>query len=184
MLIGCHVGLRAIELDDLYQLLEWRNKPSFRRFFREYRELSKEQQRKWFDEYVVGDRNTIMFSIVSLESEQLLGACGLCYINWVDRNADFSIYIGFQDLYIDSMYTDDAAKIMMQFAFEELGLHRLWAEIYSFDEKKKAMFERLGFSLEGQHRDTHWTEGKWWDSLYYSRLLTEYESERWRRSNE
>ncbi len=184
MLRGDYVGLRAIEKKDLTQLLEWRNDPSLRRYFREYRELSFEQQLVWFDEFTFNNRNTVMFSIIESERDQLLGACGLCYINWKDRNADFSIYIGFQDLYIDSLYADDAAKLVMQFAFEELGLHRLWAEIYSFDEKKGRMFERLGFSLEGQHRDTHWTEGKWCDSLYYSKLLTEYDSARWRRTDE
>ena len=176
MLIGCHVGLRAIELADLDRLLEWRNRPSFRKFFREYRELSKEQQRMWFEKYVISDSNTIMFSIVSLESEELLGACGLCYINWIDRNADFSIYIGYQELYVDSLFADDAARVMIKYAFQELGLHRLWAEVYNFDQKKARMFERLGFSLEGQHRETHWTEGKWCDSLYYSKLLTKYDT--------
>ena len=46
MLSGKHVGLRAIELADLPQLLEWRNKPEFRQYFREYRELNTEQQRR------------------------------------------------------------------------------------------------------------------------------------------
>ena len=37
MLKGKIVGLRAIEEDDLEVLLNWRNQPEYRRFFREYR---------------------------------------------------------------------------------------------------------------------------------------------------
>lgn len=173
MLKGQKVGLRAIESDDLKQLLHWRNKPNYRRFFREYRELNSSNQQGWFDNKVMNDRSTAMFSIVELATEKLIGACGLCYIDWVNRNADFSIYVGKDNLYIDSQYAIEAAKIMIKYGFEELNLHRLWSEIYDFDEKKKMMFSTLGFSLEGRHRQTHWTEGKWCDSLFYGLVITE-----------
>lgn len=167
MLKGKYVGLRAIEESDLAQLLLWRNQPNYRRFFREHRELSQTNQRNWFDSKVLNDKSTEMFSIVDINTGELLGACGLCYIDWINRNADFSIYIGKDDLYIDEKYAIDAAQVMMKYGFEELNLHRLWSEIYSFDEAKKVMFDRLGFKLEGVHKETHWTEGKWCDSLFY-----------------
>ena len=171
MLKGKYVGLRAIEESDLSQLLLWRNQPNYRRFFREYRELSQTNQRNWFDSKVLNDKSTEMFSIVDINTGELLGACGLCYIDWINRNADFSIYIGKDDLYIDERYAIEAAQIMMKYGFEELNLHRLWSEIYSFDEAKKVMFDRLGFKLEGVHKETHWTEGRWCDSLFYGYVM-------------
>lgn len=171
MLKGKYVGLRAIEESDLYQLLLWRNQPNYRRYFREYRELSQTNQRNWFDSKVLNDKSTEMFSIVDVNTGELLGACGLCYIDWINRNADFSIYIGKDDLYIDEKCAIEAAQIMMKYGFEELNLHRLWSEIYSFDEAKKVMFDRLGFKLEGVHKETHWTEGKWCDSLFYGYVM-------------
>lgn len=171
MLKGKYVGLRAIEESDLSQLLLWRNQPNYRRFFREYRELSQTNQRNWFDSKVLNDKSTEMFSIVDVNTGELLGACGLCYIDWINRNADFSIYIGKDDLYIDEKCAIEAAQIMMKYGFEELNLHRLWSEIYSFDEAKKVMFDRLGFKLEGVHKETHWTEGKWCDSLFYGYVM-------------
>ena len=171
MLKGKYVGLRAIEESDLSQLLLWRNQPNYRRFFREYRELSQTNQRNRFDSKVLNDKSTEMFSIVDINTGELLGACGLCYIDWINRNADFSIYIGKDDLYIDEKYAIEAAQIMMKYGFEELNLHRLWSEIYSFDEAKKVMFDRLGFKLEGVHKETHWTEGNWCDSLFYGYIL-------------
>ena len=141
MLKGKYVGLRAIEASDLEQLLLWRNQPNYRRYFREYRELNHANQMNWFDSKVLKDKSTEMFSIVDIDTGELLGACGLCYIDWVNRNADFSIYIGKNDVYIDDKYAMDAAKIMMKYGFEELNLHRLWSEIYSFDDAKKIMFD-------------------------------------------
>lgn len=172
MLYGEKVGLRAVERSDLGTLLQWRNQPEYRRFFREYRELNMEDQNRWFESKVMADEHTRMFSIERLEIGELIGVCGLCYINWLDRSADFSIYIGKDDLYIDKKYALDAARVMIEYGFNELNLHRLWAEIYGIDEKKKELFSALGFVHEATHKATHWTEGQWVDSWYY-RLLYE-----------
>ncbi len=170
MLKGTVTGLRAIEKYDLSQLLEWRNKPNFRLFFREYRELNSENQLKWFEKYILNDLNTRMFAIIELETMELIGACGLCYIDWINRNADFSIYIGKDDLYIDEIFAIDAAKVMEKYGFDELNLHRLWAEIYSIDEKKIKFFNQLQFKKEGHFNETHWTKGQWVDSIYFGKI--------------
>tara|TARA_R110002096_G_scaffold435927_1_gene664284 strand:- start:52840 stop:53358 length:519 start_codon:yes stop_codon:yes gene_type:complete len=172
MIKGQKTYLRAVEENDLKTLLEWRNKPHLRKYFREYRELSWDQQIWWYENIVLKDDKVRMFSVVD-DDDTLLGACGLCYINWVDRNADFSIYLGHNDIYIDDELAIDAAKTLIKYGFEELNLHRLWAEIYDFDEPKKEMFKTLGFELDGRHRETHWTDGKWCDSLFFSLLKQE-----------
>jgi len=170
MIKGDYIGLRAIEKKDLDKLLEWRNKAEFRLFFREYRELGTDNQLQWYEKLVLNDPNTRMFAIVELKTNELIGACGLCYIDWVNRNADFSIYIGKDDLYIDDVYAIDAAKEMEKYGFEELNLHRLWAEIYSIDEKKIKFFKELQFEKEGRFKETHWTQGCWVDSFFYGKL--------------
>lgn len=174
MLRGSVVGLRAIERADLGALLAWRNKPEFRRYFREFRELGSADQERWYENIVLKDPSVRMFSIVELTNGRLLGACGLCYINWVDRNADLSIYIGADDLYIDETFAPDAASTLLRYGFDELGLHRVWAEIYSIDQKKQKFFTGLGFALDGRHRETHWTEGGWVDSLFYGLLSSSF----------
>jgi RimJ/RimL family protein N-acetyltransferase len=175
MLSGKFVGLRAIEKKDLEQLLEWRNKPQLRRFYREYRELGIDHQMQWFQTKVINDNSTLMFAIVSLENGELLGACGLCYINWLNRNADLSLYIGKDDLYVDDKYAFDAAKVLINYGFEELNLHRIYAEIYDIDFPKQEFFTKIGMVYEQKQRETHWTEGKWVNSLYYSILQHEWE---------
>ena len=172
MISGQKTYLRAIERDDLSDLLRWRNNPDLRKFFREYRELSSEQQLSWYENTVLKDDWVRMFSILNYD-KKLIGACGLCYINWVDRSADFSIYIGHNNIYIDEDIAIDVSKTLISYAFEELNLHRVWAEIYDFDAKKVKMFDILGFELEGRHKETHWSEGQWHDSLFYGLLNKE-----------
>jgi len=174
MITGDVVGLRAIEYEDLASFLEWRNKPDLRRNFREYKELSFSNQENWFNNIVLNSPNHIMFSIVNLDNGELIGACGLNYIDWVNRNADFSIYIGIDDVYIDEKFAPDASKLLLDYGFNELNLHRIYVEIYDIDIKKQKLVEDLKFTHDGLLRETHWTEGKWCNSLFYSILESEY----------
>lgn len=178
MLTGKCVGLRAIEDKDLDQLLGWRNNPNLRKYFREYRELSDANQKLWYSDKIIKDPNTSMFSIIELNNNQLIGACGLCYIDWKNRNADFSLYIGKDQIYIDCRYAFDAGKILIAFGFNELNLHRIYAEVFDFDIPKRELLEKLQFVYEGTHRDKQWCEGSWHSSEYYGLLATEYAKKR------
>jgi len=174
MILGTRVGLRAIEREDLPVLLAWRNRPEFRRYFREVRELGAGQQAQWFETVATGDPRTHMFAIWELKTRTLIGACGLCYIDWVNRTADFSIYIGHEGRYIDDAYAPDAGRTLLRYGFDELGLHRIWCEIYGFDHAKQRLLPGLGFVLDGRHRESHWAEGAWHDSLFYGILDREF----------
>lgn len=175
MLKGKYVVLRAIEEADLPILLEWRNRPEFRVFFREHRELSMRNQLDWFERINRPNSDVKMFSIVRASDGALMGACGLCYHDPINRSADLSIYLGLDDLYIDEIYAPDCARVLLKYGFGELNLHRIWAEIYEIDLKKKKFFEGLNFSLDGRFRESHWTQGKWCDSLFYGILDREFQ---------
>ena len=171
MLKGKHVSLFVVEKEDLQQLCDWRNNPDFRKHFREYRELNMAQQEKWFEEKVVKDNTTLMFSIRRNDDDELLGCCGFVYINWVHRHADLSLYIGWKDAYIDSEgYAEESCRLLLDYGFNELCLNKIWTEIYEFDDKKKALYDKLGFHQDGLLRQNYWYDGKWWDSRMLSKL--------------
>jgi hypothetical protein len=92
----------------------------------------------------------------------------------VNRTGDFSLYIGQDDVYIDETYAPDAGRLLLRYGFDELGLHRIWCEIYGFDRAKQALLPRLGFTLDGRHRETHWADGAWHDSLFFAILDRDY----------
>ena len=65
---------------------------------------------------------------------------------------------------------------MADYAFNELNMHRLWAEVYAFDERKSNFFKQLGFTLDGRHRETYWHDGLWHDSLFFGILRHEWKA--------
>jgi len=73
------------------------------------------------------------------------------------------------------IYIDYGLKFsIIEYGFEELNLHRLWVEIFEISKENITLFEKLKFVKEGVLRDKVWREGKWWNSIIYSKLSTEY----------
>jgi RimJ/RimL family protein N-acetyltransferase len=175
MIKGKLIGLVAIEREDLKQLLSWRNNIDFRKHFREFRELNMANQEEWFEKKVLNDQSTIMFCIRRLSDNELIGVCGFVYINWVHRHADLSLYIGWNNEYIDNVgYAEDACKELLRYGFNELNINKVWTEIYEFDDKKKKMYDKIGFIQDGLLRQNYFYDGKWWDSRIISILSKEF----------
>ena len=101
------------------------------------------------------------------------------YIDWVAKHADLSLYIGWNNAYIDDKgYADESCQLLLDYAFNELGLNKVWTEIYVFDEKKKKLYDMLGFMVDGILRDNCFHAGKFWDSCILSVLASEWHEER------
>lgn len=175
MIRGEKIYIDAVKREDLPQLMKWRNISEYRKYFREYREINLDMQEKWYEGKVLNDNTTEMFSIRLTDTDDLAGCCGLCYINWVHRNADLSLYIGWKEAYIDDEgYAEEACKLLFNYGFKELGLQKIWTEIYCFDNRKMNLYMKLGFHKDGELRNQYFYDGKWWNSYLLSLLAEEW----------
>lgn len=175
MLKGKNVYLDTLEERDLESLRKWRNLPEYRKYFREYQEINQDMQKKWYENKVVNDNSTLMFTIKDVKTHELLGCCGLCYINWVHRNSDLSLYIGKDEVYIDDDgIAEESCRLLFEYGFGELGLKKIWTEIYEFDTKKYSLYHKLGFHDDGILRSQYFYNRKWWNSYIMSLLSDEY----------
>tara|TARA_R110002033_G_scaffold139077_1_gene178248 strand:+ start:4129 stop:4665 length:537 start_codon:yes stop_codon:yes gene_type:complete len=176
MIKGKKVGLRALEREDLKYLRDWRNKEDFRRNFREVRELSLTDQEKWFESIQNTKHINFMFTIVDLETNEPIGAAGLLYINWINRSADFSFYIGKDDIYIDDKDASlEAVNLLIKYGFNNLNLNKIWMELYEFDTKKIDIFtKKFNFKQDGLLRENCFEDGKYWDSYLISLLSKDF----------
>lgn len=71
-------------------------------------------------------------------------------------------------------YATDAARTMITFGFDTLGLHRISAAIGPDNAASIAIAKRLGMVYEGRIRHHVFTNGVWRDSLLYSVLADEW----------
>ncbi len=71
-------------------------------------------------------------------------------------------------------YATEAARAVVRFGFEELGVHRLWAHCVADNVGSARVLEKLGMRREGHLRENEWYKGRWWDTLLYAILEDEW----------
>jgi RimJ/RimL family protein N-acetyltransferase len=172
VIAGKKVYLTAVERTSLEQLRAWRNSPSLRRYFREYREITSEMQEAWYRDRVLGSDRQVDFEIHDAMTGKLIGHTGLYYINWTDRTAEFTIYVGDME-FRGGGYGSDALRLLIEYGFNVLNLNRIWCEVYS-NNGAVEIYRRLGFVDEGVKRQHHFDEGQYWDSYMLGLLRSEW----------
>ncbi|MGI0010514.1 MAG: GNAT family N-acetyltransferase [Nitrosopumilaceae archaeon] len=176
MLEGKLVNFRSLEDNDLVKLRDWRNSKHVKRTTREYRLLNMFNQKLWFESlHKQNPPKDIMFGIIN-KKNSLIGVCGLTYIDWKNRRAEISIYLDGIN-WQKRKETKDAINLLVSYGFGELGLHKLFVEIYSFVKETILLYKSLDFNRDGVLRDNIWRNGKWWDSYIYSKLDSEFKNE-------
>ncbi|SCF82433.1 ribosomal-protein-alanine N-acetyltransferase [Streptomyces sp. MnatMP-M27] len=102
------------------------------------------------------------FLICLRESDAIVGAVN---INNIVRGAIQSGALGYT-AYASTTgrgYMSEGLKLVMQFAFGELGLHRLEANIQPANARSLSLVKRLGFQQEGYSTNFQFVSGAWRD---------------------
>jgi RimJ/RimL family protein N-acetyltransferase len=89
-----------------------------------------------------------------------------------NASANFRIAIGGRHNR-DRGYGTQATKLVIAYAFDVVGLHRVSLEVYSFNPRAQRVYTKCGFQVEGRCRDAlHW-EGQWHDAIIMGILATD-----------
>lgn len=174
MIQGKRVVLRPVEERDLPHLARWRNDPENRRFFFSPFLINPGGQKQWY-ENLLKDRNRIILMIDTREG-QTVGMLGLDKIDWRNQEAESGIYL-LDPAERGKGYAEEAGLLMIDYAFRELNLHRLYAVIYEFNRGVIAMAELFGFQREGVLRQSAFSAGKFHDKVILGLLREEWLAE-------
>lgn len=176
MIFGNKVVLAEIDQENIEWMRQQRNDPEMRRYFREWKDISKDQQLNWYKTRGNNsDPNHVYFQIMSLigssEPGPVIGCCGLHYIDWRLRSAEFGIFISKDSR--GSGCGKEALKMLFDYGFDEINLHKIWAEVYGFNQAKD-LYVNLGMKEDGVLRHNCFHGGKYYDSVILSILESEW----------
>jgi RimJ/RimL family protein N-acetyltransferase len=62
----------------------------------------------------------------------------------------------------------EATRLILDHAFDVLGLHRVELEVYAFNPRAAAAYRKAGFVEEGRRRDALSYDGEWVDAIVMS----------------
>ncbi len=101
------------------------------------------------------------------DNDTFVGCCSLIPQNDVYRiNAEIGYWIG--EPYWGRGYATDAVRQCLKFAFEELNLLRVYANIYEYNTGSMKVLEKVGFEKEAVIKSSVIKEGKIIDEHLYS----------------
>lgn len=71
-------------------------------------------------------------------------------------------------------YGTEAISLVLDHAFSTTPLHRISLGVFSFNDRAKHVYKKIGFVEEGVQRDALLWEGEWYDSVTMAVLRTEW----------
>lgn len=175
LLVGSKVRLGAINAEDIETIANWYENTDFLRYFDKIpaNPKSRHELSQWIKE-TQNSGKSYSFSIRSIDNDEIVGYIELSNIQWWNGVANLGIGIGNTN-YRGSGLGKEAMKLILDFAFNELNLHRVQLNVFSYNKNAISLYEKLGFKREGVYREFIHRDGKRWDMYLYGILSHEWE---------
>lgn len=171
-LIGERLYLRALEKEDLVHIRQWANDPEIRALTGEVLPMGPAATDEFW-ERVRTERDRVWFVVVLKENEQVIGEAGLLRMFPAWRTTDLTIILGDKVAW-GKGYGTEAIRLLMDYAFGALNMHRLSLGVVGFNERALRFYEKVGFRREGVQRDGYYHGHRYHDFVMMSILEGEF----------
>jgi RimJ/RimL family protein N-acetyltransferase len=136
-----------------------------------------EEDTKAFIHRVLGNqkekpRIAYNFALVNKQENKLIGACAVTIKSTDNREGEIGYILNRR--YWNRGYMTEAARKVVDFGFQQLGLHRVIATCDPANTGSYRVMEKVGMQKEGYLREHKLFKGVWRDFLLYAILENEW----------
>lgn len=114
------------------------------------------------------------WAIVCREDGRMIGSCGFTKFNFASDSAEIGYVLNPHDH--GKGYGTEAVEAVLKFGFETLKLHRIEARFIQENIRSLKLMQRVGMTLEGYARESHFLKGEYKTIGRCSILRREYEN--------
>lgn len=172
VLVGARATLRPFteaDADPMWRIVQ---DPEVVRFtFEPNTSLTPELLRDWYASRAE-QKERLDLAVVDTATGQLVGEVVLYDVDDRARSCTFRTLIG-QEGRGRGVGTE-ATRLLLRYAFEQLGMHRVELQVYAFNDRARHVYEKVGFVVEGVRREAHWRDGEWLDEVVMSVLVSDW----------
>jgi RimJ/RimL family protein N-acetyltransferase len=159
------VYLRALELSDLERTYKWHNDPElYRTLGGVFHYVSRTTEEEWLRRMAAFSPQEVNLAICLTENSQHIGNFYVRDIDWVARHAELHILIG-EPTQRSKGYGLAALRLLVKYAFQDLGLLRLWVLFLEENKASHRILEKCGFVEEGKLRKHAFKDGQFKDVM-------------------
>jgi len=164
--------LRGIKPEELELMLSWRNAPNVRANMYTRHEISTGEHLAWWSRVQQRtDQKYFMYEMGGAPS----GIVGFMGIDTDSRNSSWAFYSS------PAAPKGTGSKmefLALEYAFHELGLHKLHCEVLAFNSPVIKLHQKFGFKVEGILREHHKVDDTFVDVYRLGLLSHEWEEHR------
>ncbi len=153
------IGLYPFEAEESQQYRQWVNDEEFALLLGRSTPVTQNQHEAWYRS-ITTSSNSVVFAVKSMKDGEYLGNVWLHNIHWVNRNAELRILIGKTQ---GKGFGTRACQLLLRFAFEKLGLHKVYLYVTALNPRAARAFEKAGFQTEGELKNEFFLNGKFID---------------------
>jgi RimJ/RimL family protein N-acetyltransferase len=177
-LVGEKVILRRHVRENLRDFLRWYQDAEVARLTR-YQDgpMRPDEIERFFMLRAMGP-DSLAMGIHIKATDQLIGSCAFSQLDGDNGSVLFHITVGEHEAWGHG-YGSEATALMVDHAFDSLGLHRVALTVFAFNERAIRSYLKVGFVIEGTAREAIWRDGRWWDEIHMSVLEPEWRAARW-----
>jgi RimJ/RimL family protein N-acetyltransferase len=169
---GEKVYLRPISVDDTETYLQLLTDPKTRKLTGTQKSFNKEQIRDYITSRNQDPSNVLL--LISLQiNDKVIGDIQLLEIDTINQSCYIRISIESEENQ-GKGYGTEALKLMLEYGFGILHLHRIELNVFSFNKRALHVYENLGFKIEGIQREALFYDHQYHDSIIMSMLAHEY----------
>ncbi|KAH8832524.1 acyl-CoA N-acyltransferase [Flagelloscypha sp. PMI_526] len=97
-------------------------------------------------------------------------------VSWLDNAKNRKGWFGIVVLpqFWGRGYASQVITWLLEYAFDNLGYHRMGLHVFSGNMRAVELYRRLGFKEEGRVRETLYCDGKWQDEILMGLLEREW----------
>ena len=153
-LISKNIQLRALEPTDISVLYDWENKAENWLDSQTLHPYSKQLLNQLIENatITVFEAKQLRLMIVLKESENAIGCIDLFDVDVKNSRAGVGILIG-EEFYKNRGYASEALQLIIQYAFENLNLKQLYAEVIQNNKASHRLFEKNNFEKTAIKKD-------------------------------
>lgn len=172
---GNKVYLRPITIEDTDMVISWRNKKEVVENFIYRKPISAKEHIQWLTDKV--NTGLVHQFIVCLnDNDKPVGSVYLQHFEENSKKAESGIFIGDESAKGIGTGTE-SLKLLMKYAFETLGLHKLAARVLAYNEASLKLHEKTGYLKEAYLKDELFIEGKYEDLVLFGAINPEHGKE-------
>lgn len=166
--------LRELSSADAAIINRWRNDRALVGWLgAPYRYIAEEVDASWVSRYLANRSNCVRLAVCVKGTNQVIGAAYLLSIDWIARSSEFAIWIGEKEFHSKGVGRFSTEKVL-EHAFNDLNLNRVHLMVLEHNKRAIELYQKMGFSVEGVHREAVFKEGKYFNMVAMSILAAEF----------